>query len=79
MRGCFSFSIFKQKGMKSGYQVQDEFSVVQHQRDIDVLYALKDHFKCGSVARNHGDRFHYRVKNLKNLLEIIIPFLKHIS
>jgi len=58
--GCFSFSIFRNKGMSS---VQGEFTVVQHKKSIQVLYALKEHFGCGVVAVNHGDRSHYRVKN----------------
>jgi LAGLIDADG endonuclease len=74
--GCFSFSIFRNEGMRSGYQIQGEFTVVQHIRDIQVLHALKEHFGCGSVAVNHGDRYHYRVKNLAHLLLIIIPFFE---
>jgi hypothetical protein len=74
--GCFSFSIFHNEGMSSKFQVQGEFTVVQHKRDIAVLNALKEHFKCGNVTLNNGDRFHYRVKNLKDLLQIIIPFFE---
>ena len=74
--GCFSFSIFRNEGMKSGFQIQGEFSVVQHKRGIQVLHALKDHFGCGVVAINHGDRYHYRVKNNEHLLQIIIPFFE---
>lgn len=48
--GCFGFSIFRNKGMKSGFQIQGEFTVVQHKRSIQVLHALKDHFGCGVVA-----------------------------
>ena len=29
---------------------------------------------CGVVRRNHGDRFCWRVRSLKNLTEVIIPF-----
>jgi intein-encoded DNA endonuclease-like protein len=74
--GCFSFSIFRNDTMKSKYQIQGEFTVVQHKRDIQVLYALKEHFGCGSVTVNHGDRYHYRVKNLAHLLQVIIPFFE---
>ncbi len=74
--GCFSFSIFRNKGMSSGFQIQGEFTVVQHKKSIQVLYALKEHFGCGVVAVNHGDRSHYRVKNNKHLLQFIIPFFE---
>jgi len=29
---------------------------------------------CGVVRRNHGDRFCWRVRNLQNLLGVIVPF-----
>jgi hypothetical protein len=74
--GCFSFSVFKNEGMKMKYQIQGDFSVVQHKRDIQVLHDLKTHFGCGNVSVNHGDRYQYRVKNLKHLIQIIIPFFE---
>lgn len=74
--GCFSFSLIKNDSLSFGYQIQGEFTVVQHERDIQLLYKLKEHFKCGSVGVNHGNRYHYRVKNLKHFLEIIIPFFE---
>ncbi len=74
-RGPYPYGVWSQ-GMRSKYQIQGEFTVVQHQRDIQVLHALKEHFGCGSVAVNHGDRYHFRVKNLEHLLRIIIPFFE---
>lgn len=74
--GCFSFSMIKNESLRFGYQIQGEFTVVQHKRDIQLLYELKSYFGCGSVAVNHGDRWHYRVKNLEHFLMIIIPFFE---
>lgn len=74
--GCFSYSSIRNDSQKFGYQIQGEFTVVQHQRDIQLLYKLKDHFGCGTVAVNHGDRYHYRVKNLNLLLTVIIPYFE---
>lgn len=74
--GCFSFSLIKNDSLRFGYQIQGEFTVVQHKRDIQLLYELKTYFGCGSVAVNHGDRWHYRVKNLEHFLTIIIPFFE---
>lgn len=72
--GCFHVGINKNTKMSIGYQVLPEFTVVQHERDIQVLYALKAYFKCGVVRKNHGDRQAYRVRNIKHLNEIIVPF-----
>ena len=72
--GCFHVAINKHSDMTAGYQVLPEFTVVQHERDVQVLHALKAHFDCGVVRKNHGDRMAYRVRGQKHLLERIIPF-----
>jgi hypothetical protein len=74
--GCFHVSLNQNKSMSLQIQVLPEFVVVQHERDIKILHGIKDFFKCGVVRRNHGDRFCYRVRNLKHLTEIIIPFFE---
>jgi len=52
---------------------------VQHERDIQILYALKQYFGCGVVRTNHGDRMCYRVRNIDHLDNIIVPFFcKHL-
>ena len=76
--GCFYVGITAHAEMSAGYQVLPEFTVVQHERDVQVLYALKAYFGCGVVRVNHGDRMAYRVRKSKDLLEIIVPFfMKH--
>ena len=72
--GCFHIGISKHADLRSGYQILPELTVVQHQRDVDLLYELRSTMNCGVVRRNHGDRFCWRVRSLKNLIEIIIPF-----
>ncbi len=74
--GCFHVAINKNKETALGVQIQPEFTVVQHEHDIQVLYALKDYFGCGVVRRNHGDRYAYRVRGQKNLRERILPFFE---
>ena len=72
--GCFYVGINPHEDMTIGFQVIPEFTVVQHQRDIQVLHALKAYFGCGVVRVNHGDRMAYRVRSVKDLMERIIPF-----
>ena len=72
--GCFHVGISIHKEMSVGYQVLPEFTIVQHQRDVQLLYALKEFFGCGVVRRNNGDRLSLRVRGLKHLQEIIVPF-----
>ena len=76
--GCFHVGIARHLEMTAGYQVLPEFTVVQHERDVKVLYGLKDFFGCGVVRRNHGDRMAYRVRGIEHLRQRIIPFfMKH--
>ena len=72
--GCFHIGISRHDDLRSGFQVLPELTVVQHQRDLDLLFELRTTMNCGVVRRNHGDRFCWRVRNLKNLSDVIIPF-----
>jgi LAGLIDADG DNA endonuclease family protein len=74
--GCFHVAINPQPEMTTGFQVLPEFTVVQHERDVQVLHALKAYFGCGVVRKNHGDRMAYRVRSKEHLLQIIIPFFE---
>ena len=75
--GTFYVGINPQPEMSTGYQVLPEFRVVQHVRDIQVLYALKRFFRCGVVRRNHGERYELRIRKLSCLQEIVAFFEKH--
>ena len=76
--GCFHVSINPHAEMTVGHQVLPEFTVVQHERDVQILHALKAFFGCGVVRRNHGDRMAYRVRSKEHLLQKIVPFfMKH--
>ena len=76
--GCFYVGINEHVDMTAGYQVLPEFTVVQHERDVQVLHAFKAYFGCGVVRRNHGDRMAYRVRGQTHLWECIVPFfVKH--
>ena len=74
--GCFFVGINRHSEMTSGYQVLPEFTVVQHERDIQVLHALKHFFGCGVVRKNHGERMAYRVRGLDHLNDVIVPFFE---
>jgi len=75
--GCFHISILKHPEMSAGYQVLPEFTVLQHERDIQILYGLKKFFRCGVVRKNHDDRYAYRIRKLECLNEICEFFLRH--
>jgi hypothetical protein len=74
--GCFHIGINKNEGVKFGYHILPELTVVQHKRDINLLYQIRSFMKCGVVRRNHDDQYCWRVRKLENLSEIILPFFE---
>ena len=74
--GCFHVGINQHADLRCGFQVLPEFTVVQHERDVELLHALKDYFGCGVVRTNHGDRWAYRVRDRGQLLQRIVPFFE---
>lgn len=74
--GCFHVGINTNKQMSLGVQVLPEFVVVQHKKDVEILYQIKTFFNCGVVRKNNGDRMCYRVRNISDLSKIIIPFFE---
>ncbi len=75
--GCFHVEVNPHPEMSVGYQVLPEFVVVQHQRDIQVLYALKRFFGCGVVRKNNVDRYCLRIRKLSCLERVCEFFTKH--
>ena len=72
--GTFYVGINKNYTMTVGYQVLPEFRIVQHKKDIQLLYALKKIFGAGVIRMNHKDCYELRIRSLDHLDKIIIPF-----
>ena len=75
--GCFHIAISRLSKMTLGWQVLPEFRIVQHQRDVALLYQIKNYFGFGIVGRNHGDRQELRVRGRLNLEKLILFFKQH--
>jgi LAGLIDADG endonuclease len=74
--GCFFVGINPHPEMTCQFQVLPEFTVVQHRRDIQLLYALKTFFGCGVVRRNRADRMAFRVRGIEHLNSRVVPFFE---
>jgi len=74
--GCFHVGVNSHPEMTTGFQVLPEFTVVQHERDVQVLHALKSFFGCGVVRTNNGDRMAYRVRGHEHLSKNIVSFFE---
>ena len=71
--GTFYVGINKNETMTSGFQVLPEFRIVQHEKDIVLLHALKKYFGAGVVRTNHDTRQELRIRSLEHLQKIVIP------
>ena len=77
--GCFLVSVIKNSTMTVGYQVQLEFGIAQHKRDVQLLHAIRKYLDCGLVRPNRGKEDNvwvYRVRDLKSIGEKVIPFFE---
>ena len=74
--GCFYVGINKNTTMASGYQILPELRIVQHERDIKLLYALKEFWGAGVVRVNHEYRYELRIRDIAALSEKVIPFFE---
>ena len=74
--GTFYVGINNNPTMKTGYQVLPEFRIVQHKKDVQLLYGLKKFFGTGVVRVNHDDRYEIRIRNLEKLATVVVPMFK---
>ena len=78
--GCFSVSIFRNKTLKSGYQVFPEFVLTQGAKSLLTLENVKEFFGCGKIYENkrydnHRESlYRYCVRNKTDLINKICPF-----
>lgn len=78
--GCFYVGIHASSEMTHGFQVLPEFRIVQHARDVKLLYAIRSFFGHGNVVSNKGKLdsqiLEFRVRKLETLSSVIIPFFE---
>jgi len=73
--GCFFVNIFKSPTHKLKEGVQLEFNITQHNRDELLMKSIIEFFGCGNIQR-YNNACVYRVTNVPNLTEKIIPVFK---
>lgn len=71
--GTFYVGVNVNKTMKVNYQVLPEFRIVQHEKDIKLLYAIKKYLNAGVVRKNHENRQELRIRALADFNNIVIP------
>ena len=75
--GCFQINLSPDESSTVGYQVLVEFVVVQHERDLQILQALKRFFRAGVVRQLVDDRYCLRIRKLEPLQTVCEFFHSH--
>ncbi len=75
--GCFHVSVNRHLEMSIGYQVLPELVITQHERDRQILLALKRFFGAGVVRLNHDDRQCLRIRKFEALRRVCDFFQTH--
>jgi hypothetical protein len=71
----FFVSIFKNKEYRLRWQVQAIFSITLHAKDLPLLKQIQSFFGVGTIIISKTTTsVIYRVADLKQLIEVIIPF-----
>lgn len=73
--GCFFITTIKSKRYKTGYQIQLNFNLVQHSRDIVLIKSLVNYFNCGAVYENTG-HVTFIVTKLSDIQDKILYFFE---
>lgn len=75
--GCFLISFSLRSKIKLGIEVRPSFSVSQHKRSQDIIFFLQRFFRCGGVRFSKKDQnYKFEVRNIQELMKIIIPHFK---
>jgi hypothetical protein len=59
--------------MKLGYQVQLQFAITQHIRDL--MFSIKEFFNCGHIGNDGPTKLQFRIRSLLELESRLFPLL----
>lgn len=74
--GCFLVTISNSNQTKIGQTTQLTFKISQHNRDRKLLELMEKYLNCGAVYSHGENASIFRVSNLKDINNKIIPVFK---
>ena len=79
--GSFNISLSRDNNRKINTRVLPEFSIVQNEKDLYILELINKRFNVGRISRRSdvNNMFRYKVNNLNENVNVIVPFFnKHL-
>jgi hypothetical protein len=75
--GCFCISFHPSMRHRFGWEVRPSFSVSQNADRAELLYVLRERWKCGHIRPDRSDKtLKYEVRRVRDLVEIILPHFR---
>ena len=75
--GCFCVSFQPSNRHRFGWEVRPSFSVSQNAERAELLYMIRERWKCGFIRPDRSDKtIKFEVRNVRDLTEIVIPHFR---
>jgi len=75
--GCFAVSISPRSTLRVGWEVRPSVSVSQNATRREVLDLAMEHFGCGTIRRDPGDKtVKWEVRSLQVIRKNVIPHFR---
>ncbi len=72
--GCFCVSFQPSRRHRFGWEVRPSFSVSQNADRAELLYRIRETWRCGSIRPDRSDNtLKYEVRNIRELVEKVLP------
>jgi hypothetical protein len=75
--GCFCVSFQPSDRHRFGWEVRPSFSVSQNAERSEVLYLIRDRWRCGFIRPDRSDKtLKFEVRNIGDLVAIALPHFR---
>ena len=75
--GCFCVPFCRSKRHRLGWDIRPSFSVSQNGDRSELLYVIRDYWKCGFIRPDRSDQtLKYEVRSVGELTTIVLPHFR---
>jgi LAGLIDADG endonuclease len=75
--GCFCVSFQPSDRHRFGWEVRPSFSVSQNAERSEVLYLIRNRWKCGFIRPDRSDKtLKFEVRNIGDLVATVLPHFR---
>lgn len=75
--GCFCVSFQPSDRHRFGWEVRPSFSVSQNAERAELLYVLREKWRCGSIRPDRSDKtLKFEVRRIEDLVAMVLPHFR---